>query len=372
VFLTLFMVLTAFESTRDFAPSLGMTFSGVSVHPEDLVAVIGAGAALSRIGQWRLRSVTRAAVLVFAMIVGLGVISWILKYGIQVGVNSWRGQILIVALLMYTTTRPRAWSWGDLREVIVVSAIVAALASMVGILLHGFGSNSSVVEVNGIMEGSRPVSASGSLMILIGLWVIVFSAGKWSAKRLLMVLLLGGAVLLDQDRSVWVAAILGAVVWWLVPRIRSHGAPSGRMNGFTRTFVIFFATIATALVGSLVASLGHSASDSVTWQWRVSRWADSMNIPRSWHEWLVGSAFGPTPASTPTLFPTSAHSLYVDSIEMLGFVGLVTILYLLIAIGRAHVPPSIEPFGLPQLRRGLPVAPVGLDVHGHSLGVDWY
>lgn len=346
VFLTVFMLLAAFESTRDFAPSLGMTFSGISVYPEDLITVVGAGAALNRIGQWRFRSVTRAAILVFATIVGLGVISWILTYGIQMGFNSWRGQMLIVALLAYTSTRPRAWSWNDLRGVIVASAIVVALASLVSILLYGFGSSSSVVEVRGAMEGGRPISGSGSLMILIGLWVIVFSAGKWSANRVLLVLFLGSTVLLAQNRSVWVAAIFGVVVWWLAPRIRSHGASSGGRDSFTRTLVIFFVAMATALVGSFVTSLGQSARDSVTWQWRVSRWTDSMSIPRSWLEWLVGSSFGPTPASTPTLFSTSAHSLYVDSTEMLGFVGLVTILYLLIAIGRAHVPPSIEPLGL--------------------------
>jgi hypothetical protein len=66
VFLALFMFLTAFESTRDFAPSVRMSFSGVSVYPEDLVMVICAGAALFRLGEWRLRRFTRAPLLVLA------------------------------------------------------------------------------------------------------------------------------------------------------------------------------------------------------------------------------------------------------------------------------------------------------------------
>ena len=343
LFLALFMLLTALESTRDFAPSLVVTLSGFSVYPEDLIMVVSTGAALARIGQWRLRRVTRTAVLVLAVLVGLGVITWISTYGIKVGVNSWRPQILIVALLLYTTTRPRAWSWNDLRVIIVASAIVVAVASVVGILLFGAGSSSSVVEVHGVMEGGRPVSASGSLLMLIGLWVTAHSVGKWSARRVLVILLLGSMVLLTQNRSVWVAAILGVVVWWLAPRIRPRGA-SGGLSGLSRTLVVFLVATATALVGVSVASLGQSASNDHTWLWRVARWADSMSIPRSWGEWLAGSAFGPTPASIPT--PLSAHSLYVNTVEMTGFIGLAAVLCLVIAVGRAHVPPSIEPLGL--------------------------
>jgi len=339
------MLLTAFESTRDFAPSFAMNFSGISVYPEDLVMVAGGGAALVRIGRWRLRGMTRTAVLVLALFVGLGVVTWISVYGLQPGTNSWRPQMLIVALLMYTTTRPRAWSWSDLQVIIVASAIVVAVAGVAGILLFGLGSSSSAAEINGVMESGRPITAPGSLLMLMGLWVTVLSAGKWSTRRLLLVGLLGSMVLLTQNRSVWVAAILGIVAWWLAPRIRTRGTSSG-LGGSSRTVLIFLVAAATALVGLSVAALGQSASNEVTWQWRVARWVESMSLSRSWAEWLIGSAFGPTPASTPTLFPTSAHSLYVNSIEMIGFIGLAAILALVISVGRTHMPPSTEPLGL--------------------------
>ena len=288
---------------------------------------------------------TRTAVLVLALFVGLGVVTWISVYGLQPGTNSWRPQMLIVALLMYTTTRPRAWSWSDLQVIIVASAIVVAVAGVAGILLFGLGSSSSAAEINGVMESGRPITAPGSLLMLMGLWVTVLSAGKWSTRRLLLVGLLGSMVLLTQNRSVWVAAILGIVAWWLAPRIRTRGTSSG-LGGSSRTVLIFLVAAATALVGLSVAALGQSASNEVTWQWRVARWVESMSLSRSWAEWLIGSAFGPTPASTPTLFPTSAHSLYVNSIEMIGFIGLAAILALVISVGRTHMPPSTEPLGL--------------------------
>lgn len=345
LFLATFMVLTALESTRDFAPSLSLNFSGTSVYPEDLVMLIGAFVALPGIGHWRLRLPTRVAVLILATLVGLGVVSWISTYGLQLGTNSWRPQMLIVALLLYTTTRPRAWSWKDLQIIILGPAMVAAFASVAGILLYGLGSSSSVVQVSGVMEDGRPILASGSLLILAGLWVAAFSPGRWDARRLLIVGLLGSTVLLTQNRSVWIASILGLFAWWIVPRIPQRGAYGG-MSGVSRSVLIFFVGASTALVGLSVAALGQSASNGGTFLWRVARWADSMTIPRSRLEWLFGSAFGPTPASSPKLFLTSAHSLYVNSIEMTGFIGLLAVLTIVIAVGRAHVPPSIEPLGL--------------------------
>jgi hypothetical protein len=345
LFMAIFMLLTAFESTRDFTPTLGMSVSGFSVYPEDLFMAIGAGAALARIGQWRLRWITRMPVLVMAVLLGLGIITWIWTFGIKLGTNSWRDQMLIVSILLYTTTRPRAWFWKDLQVIIVMPAIVVAVASLAGGMLHGFGSSSSAVEIGGLIEGGRPVSASGSLLMLVGLWVTVLSVAKWSANRVLVVLLMGSMVLLTQNRSVWIAAILGIVVWWLVPRIRPRGT-SGGLSGLSRTIVILIFATAVAFVGASLAALGQSASNNGTWLWRIARWTDSMNIARSGLQWLVGSAFGPTPASTPKLFATTAHSVYVDSIEMTGFIGLAAVLFLVIAVGRAQLPPSIEPVGL--------------------------
>jgi hypothetical protein len=344
LFLTLFMFLTAIGSTRDFAPTLRVTFSGVSVYPEDLIMVVGAGAVLNRIGQWKLRRATRMAVIVYILLVVLGAITWISAFGGQVGANFWRLPMLSVTLLLYATTRSRAWSWDDLRVIIVAPAVVVAVASVAGILLYGFGSNSSAVKVaGGVLYDSRPVSAPGSLLMLMGLWVALLSAGKWTGRRLLTVVLLGGMVLLTQNRSVWVAAILTVVVWWLAPRFRPRGG-SGGLRGLSRTIITFLVASTAALVGFSVAPLGQSASDDQTLLWRVARWAESMDIPRSGLEWIVGSALGPTPAAAPGLFPS--HSLYVIATEMIGFIGLGAMLYLIVALRNAHVPPSITPLGL--------------------------
>lgn len=344
LFLAIFMFFTAFESTRDFAPTLGATFSGVHVYPADLFTLIGIVAGLARIGQWQLGRITRTAMIVLVVLQCLGVLAWISTYGLQTGVNCWRAETEMVALLLYATTRPRAWSLDDLKVIIVAPAVIVALASVIGILMHGFGSNASTIVVNGVVLGTRPASAAGSLLMMVGLWVVVLSAGRWGVRQALLVLLLGGMVLLNQDRSVWVAAIVGLVVWWFVPRKRSRGASSG-LGGLSRTFVLFIVAAALAIVGASVAALGQSASNGDTLQWRIARWSDSMSIPRSWVEWLVGSVLGPTPASSPTLFATSAHSLYVNAIEMTGFIGLVAILCVVIAVGRTHLVPSSGPLG---------------------------
>jgi hypothetical protein len=345
LFLALFVILEALESTRDFAPSIGMNFGGISAYPDDLFMVLCASAALVRIRQWRLRGITIMAALVFSVLVGLGVISWIWTFGLQRGVNSWRSEMLIVAVLLYATTRPRDWSWNDIHVLIVWPAIVAAIAGLVSILLFGLGSSSSTVLVGGVLEYSRPVGASGSLLMLVGLWVTLLSVGKWTATHVFVGLLLVSMILITQNRSVWVAAICGVVVWWLVPRIRARGTSTG-LGGLSRTVIVFLVATATALVGVSVNVLGQSASNGGTWLWRVTRWAASMSIPRSWIEWLAGSALGPTPASTPGVFPTFAHSFYVDDIEKTGFIGLAALVFLIIAVGKAHVPSWSGPLGL--------------------------
>jgi hypothetical protein len=344
VFLTLFMLSVALDGTRDFAPSLAMAYSGFNFYPNDVVTLVGAFAALNHLREWRLRGATRLAALVLIVLVGLGVITWTASSDLQHGANGWRLLMLSVALLMYATTRPRTWTWRDLQVIIVMPAIVVALASVAGILLYGFGSSSSSVEIaGGVMYDSRPVSAPASLIMLTGLWITTFAAGKWTGGRTLTVALLGSMVLLTQNRSVWVAAILGAGIWWLGPRIRDRGASRG-LGGASRTIVAFIVAAATAVVGVSVAALGQSASNDHTLLWRIALWAESMNIPRSPLEWLLGSTLGPTPAAAPGLFP--AHSLYVLAIEMTGFIGLGAMIYLLVATRKAQVPPWTSPLGL--------------------------
>jgi hypothetical protein len=345
LFLTLFMLVTALESTRDFAPSLALTVQGYSVYPEDIVIVVCTLASLLGLARWRLRWAIRASALVLAGLVGLGVITWISAFGIEIGANSWRPQILIVVLFVYATTRLRPWSWNDIRVIILAPAILVALASVAGVLLHGIGSSSSVIQVGGVIEGGRPVSASGGLLILVGLWVAVLSAGKWDISRVMVVLLLGSMAVLTQHRTVWVGAILGVLAWWVAPRL-PLGRTTDGLSGSTRTTLILFVGSVTAIVGTSIANLGQSASDDETLLWRITRWVDSMSIPRSWVEWLVGSALGPMPASTPTLFETSAHSLYVNAIELTGFIGLVAILVLILSLPRARFQSSAGPFGL--------------------------
>jgi len=344
-FLVLFMLLVALNNTRDFAPDVTMTFSEVSVFPEDLVLILSAGASLARIGRMRLRGVTLVVVMALSLLVGAGVINWITSYGLEGGTNSWRSLMLAIVLTIYTSTRPRAWSWDDLQAIIVAPAIVVAIAATASMLLYGLGSSASTVQVGGVMEDGRPVLAPGALLMLMAFWVNAFHREAWTLSRLLIAALLGSMILLTQIRSVWVAAILGALAWWLVPRIRTAGFPRG-LGGLSRTAFIFIAGGSTALIGVSLASIGQSASSGQTWFWRVARWTESMSIQRSWSEWLVGSALGPTPASTPSLFLTNAHSLFVNAIEMTGFIGLLATLYLVFAIRKAPIVPEHNPLGL--------------------------
>ena len=109
-FLALFMVLTALDNTRDFTPTLALAVGGVTFYPEDLITLICIAAGLARIRHWRLTGIARTAAVIYIALVGLGVFSWIWTLGLQHGANPWRQEMLSGALLLYTTTRPRAWT----------------------------------------------------------------------------------------------------------------------------------------------------------------------------------------------------------------------------------------------------------------------
>lgn len=347
LFLTLFLYLVALESTRDFDPALTFGFSEFSIYPRDVFTLVAASAAAARLGHLNLGTGGRRAAMVLAVLTTLGVLSWVNRLGVEGGVNPWREQMLGVALLLYAASRPRDWEWRDLSFIVVGPAVLAAILGMTGALIHGLGSSSDVILVDGVAQGSRPLFATGSLLLLLGMWVLAIPSRRWTVSRFLTILLLGGMVLITQNRSVWVAGLISIAIWWAMPKtryVRALTDESGKR--LIRAALIFFAMAATAIISVSVGSIGESARDATTWMWRVARWTDSMEIDRTWVEWLLGSAFGPTPAFRPGLFETSAHSLYLNAIEITGVLGLGATVWLLVSIRGKGLRPYPATLGL--------------------------
>jgi hypothetical protein len=173
-----------------------------------------------------------------------------------------------------------------------------------------------------------------------------------------------GFLIVSQQRTIWLAALASLALWLLVTAMRSGRRILSRISW---SFVgLVYSGFALMLIVASSWQLQESLSNQRTYQWRVSRWQSSFSTTRSQLEWLVGGAFGPTPASVNAQFRgLYAHSLYVWSIETVGLAGLALMLVL---IASTCLRPALLSRGYWPLVTGV----IALTV-GYSYGLpDWY
>jgi hypothetical protein len=321
-FLLLFMLVYALRTSGLFEDYL-VTFAGsFRFVPEDLFLAVAVLACVTSAKSWRMRGVSRNAAIGLAVIVGLGAISWILELGVQQGVNNWRAYSLAVAMLIYPTVLVPEWTSRDLLLVIVVPASVATILALYKLITTGIGSV-DLVDRTGAYSGNRPSSAG--LLLLVAMWVLLTSRTGPPALRYSVGAFFGLMVVLLQYRSVWIAGIASAIAWVVAPR-----AARGTVNAVTRGLVTGGAAIAIVLLIQSNPGLNSSAHATNTLDWREERWTDSLSIPRSVLDWLVGGAFGTTPPTQIRLTQVSSHNTYIDAIEFVGVIGLACVVVLLI------------------------------------------
>ncbi len=381
LFLGVLLLVTALESTRDFALSphsatnaidaafyighSGVIFSigSVQVHIQDLFTVVAATAGVMGIRRFRGGPVAAAALAGLVVLVGLGVVTFAGSLGIETAVNSWRRWELALALLLYGMTTIRPWEWRDLDWIVAAGVLMCALAAA-EISIHGLGSASGWTYGSGQRVNGRPIAEDGALILLAATWALALRPGRWTLTRIWMIAGLVGFLIVSQQRTIWLAALVSLAVWLLVTAMRS-----GRqiLNRISWSFVgLVYSGFALMLIVASSRQLQDSLSNERTYQWRVSRWQSSFSTARSQLEWLVGGAFGPTPASVNLQFRgLYAHSLYVWSIETVGLAGLALMLVL---IASTCLRPALLSRGYWPLVTGV----IALTV-GYSYGLpDWY
>lgn len=335
-FLAAIMIWYAVESTHSLSQGpLLLKAASFNVLTSDVILVVTAAAAVLRIRATCLEGLARAAALVLTALVFCGTVSYVALLGLQTGVNDWRWALLPIALVAYVSTVPRPWTWRDLNTIIVLPACVAALGDMVFVFTEGLGSASHLAG-SGI---SRP--GLDATMVLAGFWVVLMAPSRRLLARALLAIFLGGVVVLIQQRAAWVAALAGGVAWMLA----RQGHTARLSSPLARITAGVLGLIAIAAVVSSVPQLAGSAVDDNTFQWRLGWWADSLETPRSPVQWLVGSAFGPTPITWARLMTPSAHSLYVTAVEYVGLIGLVAVLILFVRAASARLGTAGVPIG---------------------------
>lgn len=209
----LWTLVVVFVTTQGVVPPLELqvTQAGISVYPLDLVVGL-----MFAIGVFRLLTqptptavslplVALSALFLIHLVWGTAI------FGLQVAVNSSRLWLALLGPLVYCAVAPRAWSRRSFLPLIAGAGALAAFA-LVQIARHGLYGANEYITVGGQFIDARPVTASGSLLIVQCLLIAVAGRFVRSFQWLIAVLMFGAAVMLLQHRTVWIVALLVGVV----------------------------------------------------------------------------------------------------------------------------------------------------------------
>lgn len=334
--ITLLLVVVVLDGSREWALPLNLELAGINVIATDVVAVALAAVAALRVDKMSASLPVRAALLALTTLSMLGLMSWILAEGLESGFNTWRAWGLGLAAVWYALSWPELKSAHGLQP-FVWAAFLASFFQAAGIALHGFGSSSDTVLVDGEFLNSRPLSASVALLMLVGLVILWFSPAKPSVYRWLGIGWLFLSVVLAQHRSVWVAALLfvGLATYSVIRRSERR-----LLTATAGAALVTIGLVAVAATMRTQQQLSSSASNTDTFEWRIDNWTEKLTTARPPWEWLVGSTFGPTyltdPASDGVRFKLEAHNMVVDMITWIGLVGLLLIIVVVVSTLRTR------------------------------------
>ena len=347
-FLAVLLGVTVLESTRDFALTptsapnaideafyIGhsgafLALGSIELHLQDVFTAVAVIASIAGLKRFRGGRLAGFALFLLSSLVVAGVVTFAARWGLDHGVNAWRRWILALALVMFAATARRPWNWRDLNWV-VGAAVVTVLLGLAEIRIHGLGSAYGWVYGGGVRVNGRPISEDGAAVVLAGAWAAALAPGRIKPGRIVLVLGLLAAVLVFQQRTIWVAAAVSVAVWLGLMLLRSGRKTIERLSW---GFIAGCWTAAGLLVAfAMFSPLRNSLAQAQTYQWRVQRWHSSFAVVRDRLQWIFGGSLGPTPASVSRDFHgVYAHSLYVWSIETVGILGLGALLLLIASL----------------------------------------
>lgn len=341
--LTVVLVLAVLEGSREWLLPLGVSLGPLNVNWADIATALMGVVAVWRLA-WRFMAQPgRDAFLGMFAMIAAGLVSWTIFVGLQPAVNAWRPWTFAMAAALYAAASPSLREPDGLRPFLWAGLLASAM-QVIGIALRGFGSNTDSVIVDGQLAGARPISAAVALVMLIGLTYLLLDSQPWTPRKAVVATWFGLSIVVAQHRSVWVAAVVAGLL--IIRALVSRS----RQRLVVGSLSVFAAVVITLVLSAIIRSQGalaSSASNTETFDWRVENWTEKLTDPRSFFEWLFGATFGPTPVAQPDpdlVFNVSAHSIYVETVTVLGLVGLV--LLVLVMISALRESPLVTPVGV--------------------------
>ena len=276
-------------------------------------------------------------VVVFASLLALHIVRGTIAFGLQPAINSSRPWLYLVSCLIYAATVPRPWDVRAWRLIIVAGLTLAAIG-LLYVASEGFHSTTRRILVGGELVDSRPVVAGGALLILQA--VILIVALRWPASPATFIAagFAASALILLQHRTVWVCALVVAVVGFVTWSRRRLRQIQTVVIGATG--LVLLAVPAAIWALSRSATLRVSAAETTqkqsTFQWRIDSWTELVSKHHSASEILIGEPAGMNWSRT--IFGEStdvaAHSSYVEAFLRFGVAGTAGLIVLLFALYR--------------------------------------
>jgi hypothetical protein len=307
-----------------FNPVL-VSVAGLNVFSMDVVTGVLLGALLIQMGGGRRFSRAAFPWAGLGLIAVIALLRGISRYGVEVAFQSLRPTIHIISVAAFFASQTRRFNLtlSMVRRIWLVAS--AALAVVAIVFIVRFGMNRFGAEVD------RPLNAPQALIVLQTLLMVLQDRARW---RTPMSIALGLLVVLSQQRTVWIGAVVTLFLTWFVM------APEGRQKRqLSRAAGAFVAAFALLLLVFPTSTVGQAAQRAVTepfnsrntFIWRVAGW-DSL-ISRQLSGPLVDLGLGnPAGAGSARRLPSalggglvevSAHSQWVTELLLGGVLAVV-------------------------------------------------
>ena len=297
-------------------------------------------------GPWRRWApLFNAAVAVMSLMLMLGVLFWTSMLDWSESLNNWAQWLLPFSGFLLAATYAKK-QWVIWRGLLVAYGLFIAVYQIVALAF--FNTTQPDSATSWAFYGTRTISWSQSLLVVYAFILAMDLPTLSRRNRAILMSFLGISVIIAQHRSAWVALLI-ATALVLFRQLRT-----GRLRADCIGPLVTLGAFAVAAVLPAVTSLsilpGNSNTEGLpgsfqatsTTGWRWEMWTSRMTTSRSPGEWLIGGVFGPTPAwgpSSQVLVPQiSSHNLYVDTVTMLGIVGVICFAVFFVLAVRSKVP----------------------------------
>lgn len=333
----LLVVWIATVAVRD-AVDLSVVVADVRVTALDVISITLLGVGAVRFLSRGVPSFAHALVLVLVLLLVGHIARGVAVSDPQTALNSARGWVYFTAALVYAAAVP---NWGrSAWRVLLIGGVLVAGAAIALIAIEGVPSADEFVMRDGELISARPIVASGGLLVLQAALLALLSWRSQRAGLLVVGLVLLAVVAVLQHRTVWVAAMLAAVVGFaLWARERRQGR---EMETFAVVgVVLLIAPVAVwglTQAGPLVESAKQVTATDSTFGWRTTGWDQLVSANSSTAELVLGGPAGEdlTRFINGTEVTVSAHNGFVDAFLRFGLPGVLVLILLGVSIWRGR------------------------------------